>query len=46
MQNAAFEALELPHLYSAEDTGAADLAGTIRRLRDGRHLGANVTVPY
>ncbi|HEV1997122.1 MAG TPA: shikimate dehydrogenase [Candidatus Dormibacteraeota bacterium] len=46
MQNAAFEALELPHLYVAQDTSAADLAGTLRGLRDGRHLGANVTVPY
>ena len=46
MQNAALAALELPHQYEAVDTSAAGLAGTLRGLRDGRHLGANVTVPY
>lgn len=46
MQNAAFDALELPHLYEARDTTAADLAAVLSGLRDGRHLGANVTVPY
>ena len=46
MQNAAFDALDLPHAYEAVDTAPASLAGTLRSLRDGRHLGANVTVPY
>ena len=46
IQNAAFEAVELPHLYRAQDTSAEDLAGTLAGLRDGRHLGANVTLPH
>jgi shikimate dehydrogenase len=46
MQNAAFEALDMPHAYEARDTSPEGLAGTLRQLRDGRHLGANVTVPY
>lgn len=46
MQNAAFDALELPHLYEPQDTTPEGLAGTLRQLRDGRYLGANVTVPY
>jgi shikimate dehydrogenase len=46
MQNAAFDALEMPHLYEARDTTAEGLAGVLKTLRDGRHMGANVTVPY
>ncbi|MDQ6748867.1 MAG: shikimate dehydrogenase, partial [Candidatus Dormibacteraeota bacterium] len=46
MQNAAFDALALPHVFEARDTTAEGLAGALRALRDGRHLGANVTVPY
>ena len=46
MQNAAFEALSLPHLYEAMDTLPEGLASRLRGLRDGRHLGANVTIPY
>ncbi|MFN2465383.1 MAG: shikimate dehydrogenase [Candidatus Dormibacteria bacterium] len=46
MQGAAFDALEMPHVYEARDTEADDLARVLSTLRDGRHLGANVTVPY
>jgi shikimate dehydrogenase len=46
IQNAAFDALELPHAYVAADTSPDDLHEVIGRLRDGHHLGANVTVPY
>ena len=46
IQNAAFEALELHHLYHPLDTSAADLAGVVAGLRDGNHLGANVTLPH
>jgi shikimate dehydrogenase len=46
MQTAAFDALQLPHTYEAVDTAPEGLAGVLHRLRDGRHLGANVTVPY
>jgi shikimate dehydrogenase len=46
MQNAAFEFLGLPHVYEAVDATPEGLAGVLHRLRDGHHLGANVTVPY
>jgi shikimate dehydrogenase len=46
MQNAAFDALEMPHRYEARDTTPEGLAGVLQALRDGRHMGANVTVPY
>ena len=46
MQNAAFDALGMPHAYEAADTSPESLAGRLRALRDGRHLGANVTIPY
>lgn len=46
MQNAAFACLGLPHVFEAVDTTAEDLAGVLHRLRDGQHLGANVTIPH
>jgi shikimate dehydrogenase len=46
MHNAAFAALGLAHVYEAVDTTPEGLAGVLNRLRDGHHLGANVTVPY
>ena len=46
MQNAAFAALGLAHVYEAVDTTPESLAGVLNRLRDGHHLGANVTVPH
>jgi shikimate dehydrogenase len=46
IQNAGFDALQLPHVYEASDTAADSLASRLNSLRDGRHLGANVTVPY
>jgi shikimate dehydrogenase len=46
MQNAAFDFLEMPHVYEAVDASPEGLAGVLHELRDGDHLGANVTVPH
>ncbi|MFN2462532.1 MAG: shikimate dehydrogenase [Candidatus Dormibacteria bacterium] len=46
MQNAAFAAVGLEHRYEPADTAVDELEAAVRRLRDGQHLGANVTVPY
>lgn len=45
-QQAAFDHLKLPVRYEACDTLEAELAARVRSLRDGRYLGANVTVPH
>jgi shikimate dehydrogenase len=46
IQNAAFAALGLPHVYEAVDIEPDGLAGALVGLREEACLGANVTVPY
>jgi shikimate dehydrogenase len=46
MQNAALRAVGREDAYEAVDTTPERLAGWISALRDGEHLGANVTVPH
>jgi shikimate dehydrogenase len=46
MHAAAFRALGLPHTYEAVRSTAAELAGMVERLREGRYDGLNVTVPH
>lgn len=46
MQNAAFEALGLPHRYELLRVPAYELADAVRRVRGPDVLGANVTIPH
>jgi shikimate dehydrogenase len=46
MQNAAFKAMGMPHLYQALDVAPRALAGAAAELRGDDCLGANVTVPH
>lgn len=46
IQNAAFAACHMPHLYQAVDVVAPDLAAALVDLRRDDCLGANVTVPH
>lgn len=46
MQNAAFDALGLPHRYELLRVAAADLPAAIERVRRDDVLGANVTIPH
>jgi len=47
MHNAAFAKLGLPHRYELKETGDAELAATLDRMRrDDDVLGANVTIPH
>ena len=46
IQNAAFAFHNRPERYELWETEASRLEATVRGLRDGDCLGANVTVPY
>jgi len=46
MHNAAFNALGLPHRYSALDVEPERLVDAMTTLRHGDALGANVTIPH
>ena len=46
MQNAAFQALGLPHTYEAVRVREAEIGGWVDKLRRGEVGGINVTVPY
>jgi shikimate dehydrogenase len=46
MQNAAFAALGLGHVYELADVPAEQVAGELDRLRRADGLGANVTTPH
>jgi shikimate dehydrogenase len=46
MQNAAFAAMGLPHLYEAIDVEPEAIATAVDDVRRDDCLGANVTVPY
>lgn len=46
MQNAAFEALGLPHTYELLRVPAAEVAAAVAGLREDDALGANVTIPH
>lgn len=46
MQNAAFEALGLPHRYELRRVAEADVPAAVAGLRQDDALGANVTIPH
>lgn len=46
MQNAAFDALGLPHRYELMRVGAEDVGAALERIRQDDVLGANVTIPH
>jgi len=47
IQTVAYEALGLPHLYTAVDVpGAAELLTALDAIRSGMFGGANVTIPH
>jgi shikimate dehydrogenase len=46
MHKAAYRALGLEHSYEAIQAKAADLAGLVRDLREGKYDGFNITIPH